>query len=248
MKPRILFSLFVVVLLVAATNNHSNTDNLSGGNHNVLSATHSDTTGGGAEAQGDVLVRNGSSQWARLAVGGNNKALKSNGTTVTYTTQDVPGAGSCTNQFVRAINADAAPTCASVGTTDISNDAVTRDKVSAVLRTRPITFILGADNGSVLVDGDDQPSFFINHLGSGITITGVWCESDGGTPSINLQRDDGSPANILSSNLSCSTSDAAGTIDTNEDNVADGQKIDLVMVTAGGVAKRITVSITYTVD
>lgn len=250
MKPRVVFSLVLLmaVLLSAASHNTSNTDNLSGGSHNILSSTHSDTTGSGAEAQGDVLVRNGSNQWARLAVGSNNKAFKSNGTTVVYTTQDIAGAGSCTNQFVLAANADAAPTCASVATADITNDNVTRDKISAVLRTRQIVFILGAENGAALADADDQPSIFANRLGSGITITEVWCESDAGTPSINLQRDDGSAANILSSNLSCSTSGATGTIDTAEDNVANGERIDFVMATAGGTAKRVTVAILYTVD
>jgi hypothetical protein len=120
--------------------------------------------------------------------------------------------------------------------------------LSTLLRTRQIVFVLGADNGVALVDGDDQPTIYYNSLGGGITITGVWCESDGGTPSINLQRDDGSPANILSSNLSCSTSGASGSIDTNEDNVASTEKIDFVMATAGGTAKRVTVVITFTVD
>ena len=136
-----------------------------------------------------------------------------------------------------------------VVTADIQADQVTRDKVSAVLRTRQFVFLLGAKNAaSALADADDEESIWINHLGSGITVIGVNCESDAGTPSINLQRDDGVPANILSANLSCSTSDAAGTVDTAEDNVADGQKIDFVMVTAGGTAKRVTVTVKYTVD
>ena len=145
-------------------------------------------------------------------------------------------------------NAAGNPSFGAIVTADITNDNVTRDKVSAVLRTRLITFILGAENGVVLVDGDDQPTIFSNRLGSGITITEVWCESDAGTPSVNLQRDDGTPANILSANLSCSTSGATGTIDGAEDNVANTERIDFVMVAAGGVAKRLTLVVKYTVD
>jgi hypothetical protein len=80
-------------------------------------------------------------------------------------------------------------------------------------------------------------------------ITEVWCESDAGTPSVNLQKDDGSPANILSSNLSCSTSGATSTSFTSgEDALAAGDKIDFVMVTAGGTAKRVTIGIKATLD
>jgi hypothetical protein len=114
-------------------------------------------------------------------------------------------------------------------------------------RTRQFTFLLGADNGSTLADTDDQATIFANRLGSGITINEVHCESDAGAPTINLQRDDGSAANILSSNLSCSASGTTGTIDTNEANVANGERIDFVMVTAG-TAKRVTVSVRYTVN
>lgn len=162
--------------------------------------------------------------------------------------ETLPNTGSCTNQVVTALNAAAAPTCASVGTAMVSNDAITRDKVSAVLRTRTATFLLGAENGSALGDGDDQPSFWINRLGSGVTITEVHCECDAGTPTVNIQRDDGTPADVLSSNLTCSTSGATGTIDTNEDNVADTQKLDFSMRTAGGVAKRVLLTVKYTLD
>jgi hypothetical protein len=155
----------------------------------------------------------------------------------------------CTNQFPRGVDASGnAESCSPVGTADVANNAITRDKVSDVLRTRQITLLLGAENGPPLTDADDQPSFFINRLGGGITITEVHCESDAGTPAINLQRDDGSAANLLGSNLSCSAAGATGAIDANEDNLANGEKLDLVMVAAGGTAKRITLTVKYTVD
>jgi hypothetical protein len=139
------------------------------------------------------------------------------------------------------------------GAVDLADsDAITGTlpdaNIAAKHKTREFGFIIGADNGSALGDGDDQATVFRNSLGNGITITEVWCESDAGTPSINLQRDDGSPANILSSNLSCTTSGATGTIDGNEDNLAAGERVDFVMATAGGTAKRVSVFVKYTVD
>lgn len=116
--------------------------------------------------------------------------------------------------------------------------------------TRQITFILGADNAtSVLADTDDQPTIWWNRLGGGVTITEVGCESDAGTPTMQLQKDDGSPANILSSSLTCTTSGATTTTFASTQNaIASGNKIDFLMATAGGTAKRITVTIKYTID
>ncbi len=114
---------------------------------------------------------------------------------------------------------------------------------------RPITFVIGADNGAVLTDADDQPTIWRNAVAP-MTITEVWCETDQGTSTINLQRDDGSAANILSSNLVCTTSGATGTIAGAEDNLALGDKIDFVLITAAtsGTPKRITVSIKAALD
>ena len=136
-----------------------------------------------------------------------------------------------------------------VATADVANDAITRDKVSAILRTRTMSFPVGDPAGSALADTADWPRMWRNRLGSGITITEVHCESDAGTPSINLQRDDGTAANILASNLSCSTSGASTTsFSGSEASIANDHKIDFVMVTAGGTAKFVLVTIKFTVD
>ncbi len=60
--------------------------------HELISATHTDTTG--TPAQGDVLYRNGSSQWTKLAAGTSTQVLHS-GTTPSWSavslTADVSG-------------------------------------------------------------------------------------------------------------------------------------------------------------
>lgn len=161
---------------------------------------------------------------------------------------DVPDTITLTN-ITQITNRSLSNMTGTVSTAQIANDAVTRDKVSASLRTRLATFLLGKDNGPLLVDADDQASIFVNRLGSGVTITEVHCESDSGTPSINVQRDDGTPANILLSNLLCSSSGAATTaFNGSEASIVNGNSIDFVMVAAGGVAKRLTVTIRYTLD
>ncbi len=172
------------------------------------------------------------------------------------------------NQYANAIAANGNLSCAQVGFSQVSgtvsnaqiaNGAVDSSKISdgsvavsdvaAILKTRSITYLVGSETGSALADTDDQPSIWVNRLGQGIHITEIWCEADAGSPVINLQKDDGTPSNILSSNLTCSTSGASSNSFTvGEDAVANGDRLDHVTVTAGATAKRITVNVKYTLD
>jgi hypothetical protein len=118
---------------------------------------------------------------------------------------------------------------------------VTVDPTSLI---RGIVYLAGCDTCTALADTDDQNDFYVNVIGP-LTIQSVACYTDGGTPSINVQRDDGSAANILSSNLTCTTGGAAGSINLSEDNVAVNEKLDFTLVSASG-AKRITLVIKAT--
>jgi hypothetical protein len=122
--------------------------------------------------------------------------------------------------------------------------------VTAVLKTRQFGFMVGADTGAALADTDDQADIYVNRLGQGITISEVWCACDAGSPTIQLQKDDGSPTNMLSSNLTCSAGAGASTTSfvSGENAMADGTRLDFLMVTAGGTAKRVTCFAKYTPD
>jgi hypothetical protein len=118
--------------------------------------------------------------------------------------------------------------------------------MSAASRTRGIVYLGGCDTCSALVDNDDQKTIYLNVIGP-MTINSVTCFSDVGSPTINIQRGGVSPANILTSDLACSTSGATttsfaiSTLNLNE-------TLDFVMVTAGGTAHRVTVAIQATVN
>jgi hypothetical protein len=115
---------------------------------------------------------------------------------------------------------------------------------------RAITFLAGCDSCGILQDSDDQNVIFSNVIGT-MTITKVSCFSDTGAPTINLQRDDGTAADILSSALSCaSTTSGASSLSFNgTENVLNlNDEIHFVMVSAGGTAHRVTVVITATVN
>lgn len=101
----------------------------------------------------------------------------------------------------------------------------------------------------------DPTSIWANRARA-ITITEVWCETDANTATVNFQRDDGSPVNILSADLvcdvnpgqsSCASGCDVNTIVLTEDNVAIGEELDHVTVSLGTI-NRLTVVVKYTVD
>jgi len=113
---------------------------------------------------------------------------------------------------------------------------------------RSFTYTL-FDASSALDAGDmDIPSIWVNRMGLTATITEVRCEIDAGSASINLQRDDGSAANVLSSDLACSTGGATTTsFSGSEATISDTRRIDHVTVSSS-TAKRMNITITYTVS
>jgi len=120
--------------------------------------------------------------------------------------------------------------------------------LSSSSRARAITYLGGCDTCSILADTDDQRTIYVNILGPA-TIDSVTCFSDAGTPSIMLQRDDGTPSNILSSPLACSPSGATTSSFAGLENGLNlNDRLDFVMLSAGGTAKRVTVIIKTTLN
>lgn len=108
----------------------------------------------------------------------------------------------------------------------------------------------------VLEDADDYPSHIYNHSERTWTITEVLCRSNAGSPTIQFQRDDGSPVDMFTTALTCSTA-PTGTDGTTgiltsfvsgENIISPTHWIDFLMVAAGGTAKQISISVKYTVN
>ena len=100
----------------------------AGSGHNVLSATHSDSTASAAVRGGAVFVVGASPLWTQIAHSSTTGGYwKWNGTDVVASTLAAAGTGSCTNQFVTAENADAAPTCttATLASSQFANQGTT---------------------------------------------------------------------------------------------------------------------------
>lgn len=147
-----------------------------------------------------------------------------------------------------AVSGDIAHTTGAVVTNNLAKfDASGRVVDSGIASPGTATFeiVFANDRDGALLDTDDRPKIYPN-LGGTKTITQVKCWTDTGTSTINLQRDDGSAANILASNLVCSTSGASTTSFSGSENViSTGHNIDFVMVTAAtsGTPTKLTVAI-----
>jgi|GEM_PF-5500515 len=111
---------------------------------------------------------------------------------------------------------------------------------------RAITYLAGCDNCSVLTNADSQNAIFDDLIGA-MTINSVTCFSDAGAPAINIQvNHGGSLSNVLSSNLTCSTSGAAST-SFSTSALSANDILNFILI-ADGVAKRITMTIKTTVN
>ena len=80
--------------------------------------------------RGDLLTVNVTPALVRLARGAANLYPKSDGLDVVYSTLAAAGVGGCTNQFPRTLNADAAPTCASIVKADLPAATVFTDQTN----------------------------------------------------------------------------------------------------------------------
>jgi hypothetical protein len=127
-------------------------------------------------------------------------------------------------------------------------NATTMDGVSsAAYRTRGIVYLAGCDGCGLLQNADDQKGIYVNVVGP-MTINSITCVSNEGTPSINIARDDGTPVNVLSVNLQCSTTGAStSTIVPAEQTLSLNDRLNFD-VTPDGVAKRVTIAIKTTVN
>lgn len=96
-----------------------------------------------------------------------------------------------------------------------------------------------------IADSDDVQSLW--RAPAAITITEVWCETDTGTVNMDLQIDDGTPADVMGTDLVCAStavSDSSGLTGS----MADGDRLDLAITSVASSPTRLTVCAEYTYD
>jgi hypothetical protein len=96
-----------------------------------------------------------------------------------------------------------------------------------------------------IANTNDIPSIW--RAPAAITITEVWCESDETATTIQLQKDDGTATNMLSTNEACDGGATTGFV-SGENSLADGDRLDYLTVAISNSPTRVTVCVEYTFD
>ena len=152
--------------------------------------------------------------------------------TVAKVNGNTPG-GTCTNQFARSVDSSGRPTCASIASADLP------------AQYKIWTCETGMGDGlNAFTSGTYLQHFCVNKTGVTVTITGVACYADGGSPTLNASGT--TLGALLTGAVTCTTA-AAGAAGTQSANVAltNGDAIDFTFV-SGSTAKQTTWVVTGT--
>ena len=95
------------------------------------------------------------------------------------------------------------------------------------------------------VAADDLKSLF--HFRKAATITGMWCESDQ-TVNMDLQLDDGTPADINGTDLVCDTTPADDTSLGGDTGAGAGERLDLAITSVSGTPTWVSICFNFTYD
>jgi hypothetical protein len=161
--------------------------------------------------------------------------LRGNGTNFIASSGAASGTGGCTNQFVKTLNDDAAPTCASVATADITDGNVTPGKLSTAARS--IEKAVSWENPTTV----DSYKWMVINPATAITLTRVYCAVLGGTSvTINLRKtSESTPFSggtaALTSNLVCDADGANSTTFTSAGVAANTPLMVEVTAVSGSV-------------
>lgn len=197
-----------------------------------------------------ILDTTGTLTAARGGTGANNTAttgryLRGDGTNFATSSVAAAGAGSCTNQFVRAANDNAAPTCASVASADISSGAVG----AAALADTYHTFA----HSIVIFDPTTADTGRVQHkFPSAVTLARLSCSTNTGTASINFdERGETTPntagSNVLSAALACD-SDSQTTSTFSDAAIAANAPLNLQVTATSGTPGVVRVHLEFRID
>jgi hypothetical protein len=93
---------------------------------------------------------------------------------------------------------------------------------------------------------DDFKNIFENNLGKALTITSISCESDQ-TVNLDLQVDDGTPADVNGSDLVCNSTGVDDISFAGDSTISDNESVDLAITSVSGTPTWLKVQVTYTI-
>jgi len=157
-------------------------------------------------------------------------------------------------------------TITNAGALTIAANAVTSAKMAAVNARRTCSVVIGADNGSALANADIGPQGRQCFVPAAATVVEITIAGDGGVPSVLVRKNHGGTTTNLTSaafvtaasgGLACANAagsglgiDGATTCATalTATALAAGDWLELASGTADGIAKRMSITVTYSVN
>jgi hypothetical protein len=221
-------------------------------------------TGATTLTDGGVLLGNGTGTVVAMAVLANSAMIVGDGTTDPVAESGATLRTSIGVDPIGTDNSTNVTLVAGLNYLTLSGQAITLAVLDAGDDTNLTAGVgLTLTNDDVLADASlytDTKCFYIEAPGSselfpsiwraGIaaTITEIWCETDAGTVTLDLEIDDGSPAGVNGSIITCTTSPGTpdGTLG-GDVTILAGQRLDLQLATVT-TATRLSVCWTYTYD
>jgi hypothetical protein len=95
-------------------------------------------------------------------------------------------------------------------------------------------------------DADDFKSIFENDYGKDLTITEISCESDQ-TVNLDLQVDDGTPADVNGTDLVCNSTGVDDTSFAGDSTISDNETVDLAITSVSGTPTWLSITVTFTI-
>lgn len=123
----------------------------------------------------------------------------------------------------------------------LGGDAVSNLELGATFTDCSVMY---APSAGVLATDDIQSVY---RAPAALTITEVWCETDVGTVTMDVQIDDGTPADVMGVDLVCDTTGEADSTSLTG-GMADGDRLDWLIASVATAPKRVTVCIEYDFD
>lgn len=208
-----------------------------------------------------TCTTNASSLTSNLPVIGAGSNATAVGTRSGNTTEFATSTGSKTTSRQLGWDVDGNVTASGVPIGDVSAATVTPAKATNGINRKVCTIIVGSDDGSALANANLGPQLQQCRVPSAATVEEVTVWADGGTPSVIVHRRTGTTNTaLLSSALATAASGAEAcarpTAVANQASVTCSATLQNVTVpagatfgltsgTAGGVAKRMSISITF---
>jgi hypothetical protein len=177
----------------------------------------------------------------------------------------VGGIGPGTAAQVLHGNGSGQPSYGPVVTADIAANAVTSGQLSVANARRTCMIVIGADNGSTLGAADIAPQGRQCFVPSAAHVVEIAVAADAGTPAVVMAKNhggvltdlSGSLATAASGGLACANAAGSGTgidgttscsVALTATALAAGDWLETHSSATASTAKRMSISITYTVD